>query len=355
MSRFLHERHAGLAPYVTPKDRDAARIRLDMNEPPFPPSPKAVARAAEAARTLARYPDPDCVALTEETARIIGASSDELMFANGSDEILSFIFMAFCGPDRHAAAPEISYSFYSVLARLNGVEMRTIPLQPDLSLRPADAVSPGAGAIFIPNPNSPTARALSVAEMEEIVRANAGSVVVIDEAYVDFGTQTCLPLVRRWDNALVVRTFSKSRALAGARLGFVVGHPDTVRDLRIIKGSCAPYGVDAMTQAAGLGALEDEAWAQEQCHEACRVRDASAQWLRDAGLDVGPSATNFLLARCPSMDGPALARRLKDRGILVRAFGDAALRPYVRITVGTEDEMHELARAVREILEEVGA
>ena len=354
MSRFLSERHRNLTPYDSSGEHVEARIKLNTNECPFPPSPKAMARAAEAAHHLEVYPDPECRALTAKAAELLGVRPEELLFTNGSDEILSFIFLAFCDAGRPAAFPEITYSFYEVLAGLYGVPCRTVPLQPDLSLRPEDCVMPGAGALFIANPNSPTGLVLTIPEVEKIIGGNPDSIVVIDEAYIDFGPDlragSCVPLIHQYENLIVTQTFSKSRSMVGARLGFGVACADLTRDLRAIRDSVGPYNVSAMTQAAGLGALEDEDYTRANCRAICEARAFTAEGLRTLGFEVIDSVTNFLLARHPKIGGQELALTLKEQGILIRSYGAPALRPYVRISIGTHEQMQALLDALMEVL-----
>ena len=349
MSRFLSERHRGLTPYDTAGEHEKGYIKLNTNESPFPPSPLALSRAAEAARCLELYPDPDCRALAERAAGLLGLSPEELLVTNGSDEILNFVLMAFCDAGRPAVFPDITYSFYRVLAGVNGLPFREIPLAEDFSLRADDYIGLDAGALFIANPNSPTGAALPLPEVERIVQGSPNSVVVIDEAYVDFGAESCIPLIRKYDNLLVTRTFSKSRSLAGARLGFGVGCLELTRDLRAIKDSVSPYNVSAMTQAAGLGALEDEAYTQANCRAIIENRDFTRAAMRELGFEVRDSLTNFLLVRHPRMGGEALARELRERGVLVRCFGAPRLVPYCRVTIGSREQMRALLDALEEI------
>ena len=353
MTRFLSEKYRGLVPYDTAGEHEpGAFVKLNTNESPFPPSPRALARLAEASATLNFYPDPDGSELTAKVAELCGVRPDEVLLTCGSDEALSFIFMAFCDASRPAAFPDITYSFYEVLAGLNGVPFETVPLNADLSLR--ERVSwPSGRTLFLANPNSPTGLALSRAEAERVVQGNPDDIIVIDEAYVDFGTESCAPLIHTYDNLLVVQTFSKSRSLAGARLGFCLGSEPLIRDLKTIKNSIAPYNLSAATLAAGLGALEDEAYTRANCRAIMENRAFTEKALKDLGFKVVPSVTNFLLARHPKLSGQELARRLKEKRILVRSYGaPEALLPYARITIGTREQMEALLAALKNILEE---
>ena len=352
MSRFFSEKYKNLIPY-TPGEQPKARqyIKLNTNESPFPPSGKAIQYAAEAAKNLQLYPDPECRTLTEAVAERLGVSFEEVLLTNGSDEILNFAFMAFCDQDHPAAFADITYGFYSVFAEINGVPYTKIPLAEDFSIRAEDYYGLGK-TIFIANPNAPTGMALTRDQIEEILRRNPDTVVVVDEAYVDFGTESCVPLIRKYDNLLVTQTFSKSRSMAGARLGFGVGCPDLIRDLNTIKYSTNPYNINAMTMAAGLGVMEDEAYTKENCQTIIDNREYTAVQLEKMGFTLTPSRTNFVFARHPGMDGGKIYLALKERGILVRHFDSERIADYNRITIGTREQMDTLLQTLRTILEE---
>ena len=352
MSRFFSEKYKNLIPY-TPGEQPKARqyIKLNTNESPFPPSAKAIQYAAEASGNLQLYPDPECRALTEAVAKQLGVTYDEVLLTNGSDEILNFAFMAFCDKDHPAAFADITYGFYSVFAEINGVPYEKIPLAEDFSIRAEDYYGIGK-TIFIANPNAPTGIALTKEQIEEIVRRNPDSVVVVDEAYVDFGAESCVPLVRKYDNLLVTQTFSKSRSMAGARLGFGVGCPALIRDLNTIKYSTNPYNINAMTMAAGIGVMEDEAYTRANCRTIMDNRAYAAAELTKLGFVMTDSMTNFLFVRHPDVDGGEIYRALKARGILVRHFDGERIAAYNRITVGTKEQMDTLIKTLRIILEE---
>ena len=352
MSRFFSEKYKNLVPY-TPGEQPKTRqyIKLNTNESPFPPSKKAVEYAAEAARNLQLYPDPECRRLTDAVAERLGVSYDEVLLTNGSDEILNFAFMAFCDKDHPAAFADITYGFYSVFAEINGVPYTKIPLAEDFTIRVEDYYNLGK-TIFIANPNAPTGIALTRNQIEEILRRNPDTVVVVDEAYVDFGTESCVPLIRKYDNLLVTQTFSKSRSMAGARLGFGVGCPALIRDLNTIKYSTNPYNINAMTMAAGLGVMEDEAYTKENCQTIIDNREYTAAELTKLGFALTDSRTNFVFARHPGMDGGEIYRALKERGILVRHFDAERIADYNRITIGTREQMDTLLHTLRTILEE---
>ena len=353
MSRFFSAKYDKLVPY-TPGEQPKERtyIKLNTNESPFPPSEKAQAAAAKAAAGLQLYSDPECRELVKNMAERLGVAPDNLLFTNGSDEILNFAFMAFCDNNHPAAFADIIYGFYSVFAAINRVPYKTIPLKEDLSLDPADYYGIGH-TIFIANPNAPTGLALSRDKIEGILKANPHNVVVVDEAYVDFGGESCVPLIHKYDNLLVTQTFSKSRSMAGARLGFGVGCRELIADLNTVKYSTNPYNVNAMTMAAGVGTLADEDYTRRNCQTIMENRAYVTEELQKLGFTLTDSRTNFVFARHPQMDGETLYKALKDRGILVRHFTAPRIDQYNRITVGTRAEMDALLTAIREILEDM--
>ncbi|MGI6264257.1 MAG: histidinol-phosphate transaminase [Acutalibacteraceae bacterium] len=351
MSRFFSDKYAALTPYTPGEQpRERTYIKLNTNESPFPPSPKAIDAAAKAAQGLHLYSDPTCRELTDTAAAVLGVSPDRLLFTNGSDEILNFAFMAFCDSDHPAVFPDVTYGFYPVFAALNGVPYQEIPLREDLTVNVDDYVGCGK-TVFLANPNAPTGIALAVEEIERIVKSNPDHVVVIDEAYVDFGADSCLPLIDKYDNLLITRTFSKSRSLAGGRLGFGIGAPSLIRDLNTIKYSTNPYNVNAMTMAAGVGSLEDEAYTRSNCEQVIAIREWTAKRLGELGFTMPPSAANFLFVRHPRLNGKELYLALKERGILVRHFDTPRLKEYNRVTVGSRDQMEALIGALNDILE----
>ena len=351
MSRFFSSKYSFLTPYTPGEQpRDMQYIKLNTNESPFPPSPKAQAAAAEAAKKLQLYSDPECTLLKQKIAALCGVEMEEVLPTNGSDEILNFAFMAFCDQDHPAVFPDITYGFYKVFAQLNNIPFREIPLNENYEVDPADYIGLNQ-TIFIANPNAPMGKCLPVSEIERIIAGNPNSVVVIDEAYVDFGGESCIPLIRKYDNLLVTQTFSKSRSMAGARLGFGVGCRSLIRDLNTIKYSTNPYNVNAMTMAAGVGTLEDEEYTRANCRAVIETREWTAAELKKLGFTVMDSKTNFIFARHPRLDGGATYLRLKERGILVRHFDKDRLKDYNRITIGTPQQMQALVEALRQELE----
>ena len=352
MSRFFSSKYDTLTPYTPGEQpRDQQYIKLNTNESPFPPSPKAIAYGREEAEKLQLYSDPECKTLVQKAAERFGVLPEEILFTNGSDEILNFAFMAFCDETHPAVFPDITYGFYPVFAKLNNVPYSQVPLQEDFSVRVEDYLGIHK-TIFIANPNAPTGLALPLEQIEMIVKTNPDNVVVIDEAYVDFGGESAVSLIHKYDNLLVTQTFSKSRSMAGARLGFGIGCKALIRDLNTVKYSTNPYNVNRMTMAAGVGALEDTEYFENNCRAIMENRQWTTVQLRQLGFAVLDSMANFLFAMHPALDGKALYLRLKEKGILVRHFDSPRLKSYNRITIGSLPQMQALVAAIKEILEE---
>ncbi len=352
MSRFLSEKHKLLIPYTPGEQpKDSQYIKLNTNESPYPPSPRALEYAGEAAKRLQLYSDPECRALCDKMAELYGIDRENVIFSNGSDEVLNFAFMAFCDSKTPAVFADITYGFYSVFAEINGLPYREIPLKDDFSIEISDYFNAG-GTVFIANPNAPTGIALSLAQVEEILKNNPNNVVVVDEAYVDFGAESAVSLIDRYDNLLVTQTFSKSRSMAGARLGFGIGCRSLIADLNTMKYSTNPYNVNSMTMAAGIGALCDNDYTMANCAEIIKTREFTAERLKALGFVMTESKTNFIFARHPEYDGKKLYLELKKRGILVRHFDKEPIAQYNRITVGTREQMQIFADTVESILKE---
>lgn len=353
MSRFLSKNHARLTPY-TPGEQPKERkyIKLNTNESPFPPSESVFRSAEEASRSLQLYSDPECRELNQKAAQAFGVAPENILMTNGSDEILNFAFMAFGDEDHPFAFPNLTYGFYPVFAKLNHVPFREIPLREDFSIDVKDYENLGMN-IVIANPNAPTGLLLGLSDIERIVKTNPENVVVIDEAYIDFGGESAISLIEKYDNLLVTRTFSKSYSLAGARLGFGIAAPSIIADLNTIKYSTNPYNVNRMTAACGIAALEDRAYYMQNCKTIIENRRKAAKALSDLGFFVTDSKANFLFAAHPKMDGKELYLLLKERGILIRHFEIPEIKNFNRITVGTEEEMNCLIEAVKEIQKEV--
>ena len=351
MSKFFSKKYDGLVPYVAgeqPKDNEY--IKLNTNESPFSLSENALKYAKEALSKTNLYPDPDCRDLHKEIAGLLGISPDEVMATNGSDEILNFAFMAFCDKENPAVFPNITYGFYKVFAQINGVPYEEIPLKDDFTVDISDYIGINKN-IFIANPKAPTGIALSVSQIEKIVASNPENIVVIDEAYVDFGGESCVPLIKKYDNLLVTQTFSKSRSMAGARLGFGAACPALIADLINIKYSTNPYNVNSVTAALGIGVLKDEETTQKNCGEIIKNREYTASELKKLGFYITNSSTNFLFAKSDKIGGQKLYEELKKRGILVRHFSAKEIADYNRITIGSKEQMEALIKTIKEILD----
>ena len=353
MSRFFSSKYSNLEAYVPGEQpKDMKYIKLNTNESPFPPSEGAMEAARLEAGRLQLYSDPECTLLTKKAAEVFGVSKECILMTNGSDEILNFAFMAFCDKEHPIVFPNVTYGFYPVFAELNGIPYEEIPLKTDFSVDYMDYVDICKN-IVIANPNAPTGMALPLWQIEEIVKSNPDNVVIIDEAYVDFGAESAVALTKRYDNLLVTGTFSKSRSLAGARLGFGIGNKALIRDLNTIKYSTNPYNINRMTMAVGLAVLEDNAYYMSNCKTVAENREYTRAALEKMGFTVLPSLANFVFAKHGRISGEELYRKLKERGILIRHFTKEIIKDYNRITIGTKDMMDEFLSKVSEILKEI--
>ena len=356
MSQYWSPVVAGLSPYVPgeqPKLQNL--IKLNTNENPYPPSPRALQAIREAAdEALKRYPDPASDALRQAVAATHGVSVGEVFVGNGSDEVLAHAFQAFFKHDgRPLLFPDISYSFYPVYCGLYQIEFHRVALQDDFSLRVDDYLPQAqrtAGGIILPNPNAPTGRALPLGEIERLVAGNPQCVVLIDEAYVDFGAQSAASLVSRYPNLLVVQTLSKSRSLAGLRVGFAIGHPALIEGLNRVKDSFNSYPIDRLAQAGAIAALQDSAYFEQTCRAVIATRERMTVSLVELGFEVLPSAANFVFARHPGHDAATLAAQLRERSIIVRHFRQPRIDQFLRISIGTDDESQALIAALNTIL-----
>ena len=352
MSRFFSDKYKDLEPYTPGEQpREQKYIKLNTNENPYPPLPEVAEAVRKASDKLYLYSDTECVELRKTLAERLNVSPDELLMTNGSDEILNFAFMAFCDKHTPAYFADITYGFYPVFADINQVPYEEIPLKEDLTIDISDYFQK-AGTIFIANPNAPTAIALRRSEIEEILKQNLYNVVVVDEAYVDFGAESCVPLIKEYDNLLVTQTFSKSRSMAGARLGMGIGNPELIRDLNAIKYSINPYNVNSLTSAAGVASLKLDEYNMKNCEIIMETRSRSERALRELGFEMTTSQTNFLFARHPDISGEDLYLELKKKGSLIRHFSKERIKDYNRITVGTPEQMEKLTTAIKQILEE---
>lgn len=356
MSRFWSPVVGTLSPYVPgeqPKLQNL--VKLNTNEHPYGPSPKVIeAIRAASDDTLKLYPDPSSDQLRQAIAATVGVQANQVFVGNGSDEVLAHAFLALLKHDKPLRFPDITYSFYPVYCGLYGIEYETVPLSADFSIN-VDDYLPGAsgqaGAIIFPNPNAPTGRALSLADVERIVAANPDAVVVVDEAYVDFGGESAVGLVARYDNLLVVQTLSKSRSLAGLRVGFAVGSAELIDGLERVKNSFNSYPIDRLASAGAVAALEDTEYFEQTRQAVIETRSRMTAGLEALGFEVLPSAANFVFARHPLKDAAGLAADLRERSIIVRHFRHARIDQFLRITVGTDEQVNLLLKALAEVLQ----
>lgn len=353
MSKFIDERFDGYAPYVPgeqPKERKY--IKLNTNESPFPPSAFALKLAREAAGDSGLYPDPEYTSLISVAAEKFKLKKENFLFTNGSDEALNYAFAAYCGQKKRAVFADVTYGFYGVFADFYGAEKKIIPLRDDFGIKAEDYFSAG-GTVFIANPNAPTGKILSVNEIKGIIENNLENVVVIDEAYIDFGGKSVLPLVNDYDNLIVVRTFSKSRSLAGARIGFAAANEQLISDLKRIKYSLNPYNMSNVGAAAAIGALIDDEYFTANCKKIIENRNYMTEKLRSFGFTVLDSFANFVFAKYNGLSGKAVYEGLKERGVLVRFFDKPRISEFVRITVGSDEECKALIAAANEVVKEL--
>lgn len=351
MSRFLSDRFATLTPYTPGEQpRDQQYIKLNTNESPFPPSPRVLAAVnCDEVKKLNLYPDPTASELVKKLAEYYGVEKKNVFVSNGSDDILNFSFMAFCDKKNGAVFPEISYGFYEVYAHLCGIDYKKIPLKEDFSIDPADYFN-ADGMVVIANPNAPTGLALTLAQVEEIVKSNPDRVVLIDEAYVDFGAESAVALTKKYENLLVVQTYSKSRSLAGARLGFAIANENLIADLNTIKFSTNPYDINRLTQIAGIAALLDADYYKECNKNTAEIREYTKAELKKRGFVMTDSLANFIFVRSDKIKGWDYYFSLKNEGVLVRHFSSDKTKDYVRITIGTKEQMDALLAATDKIL-----
>ena len=352
MSRFFSEKYRSLTPY-TPGEQPQNReyLKLNTNESPFPPSDRVNRAVMEESRRLQLYPDPDCTVLIAKAAEILGVRPGQIIAANGSDEILNFAFMAFADEKRPLAFADLTYGFYRVFAELNHIPYTEIPLRENFAIDPQDYIAINK-TIVLANPNAPTGFPLPLAAVEKIIDSNPDHVVIVAEAYVDFGAESAVSLLEKYDNLFVTQTFSKSRSMAGARLGFGIGSEALISDLNTIRYSMNPYNVNRMTAAAGYAALCDNDYYMENCKTIIKNRRWTTEQLQRLGFEVLPSMTNFVFARNPQICGEFLYEELKKKGILVRHFTKERIAEFNRITIGTQNQMETLIGAIEEILEE---
>ena len=353
MSKFLSNLYSSLKEYVPGEQpQDKKYVKLNTNESPFPPSPGVIAAVnGEEVSKLCLYSDPESKLLKAELAKSYSLKPENVFVANGSDDILNFAFMAFAR-ENGAAFPDISYGFYPVFADLYNIDADIIPLEDDFSIAPEKYHSCGK-MVVIANPNAPTGKTLSRAEIEEIIKTNPDNVVLIDEAYVDFGADSVVDMVNKYDNLLVVQTFSKSRSMAGARLGFAFADKEIIKDLEKIKYSTNPYNLNRLTQLMGVKALGEQEYYDNNCKIIAENREFTVSELEKLGFTVIPSKANFIFAKHNTLSGEKIYLDLKDRGVLIRHFTSERIKDYNRITIGTLQQMQVLVDTLKSITGEV--
>jgi len=348
-SDFVHQ----LQPYVPGEQPNIANlVKLNTNENPYGPSPRALtAMQAELSDQLRRYPDPQSSLLVEAAARYYGVGPDSVFVGNGSDEVLAHVFHGLLSHDKPVLVPDISYSFYPVYCGLYRIAAKTIPLNRHFEIQLDDYPADNGGVIF-PNPNAPTGVALPLSEIEALLERNTESVVVVDEAYVDFGAQSAVALTKRYPQLLVIQTLSKARSLAGLRVGLAIGHPSLIEGLVRIKDSFNSYPLDRLAIVGGAAAFDDVDHFERTRALVMASRERLTSELKQLGMDVLPSAANFVFARHPTLPGAQLAEALRERAVLVRHFKAERIHPYVRITVGLPEENEKLVQALGDVLKQ---
>ncbi len=353
MSRFLSPEALRCDPYTPGEQpRDQQYIKLNTNESPFPPSPRVLEALSRAeAEKLYLYSDPTCAALNAAIAKRYGLVPENVISGNGSDEILAFAFRAFCGEGKPAAFADITYGFYEAQAALFGLEAKRVPLREDFSLSVEDYLD-FPGTVVIANPNAPTGMTVPVSDIRRLLEKDPDRVVVVDEAYVDFGAESCAPLVREYGNLLVTQTMSKSRSLAGGRVGFALGSAELIADLNRVKYSFNPYNVNRLSLLAGAAAVEDEEYFRSCCRTVRENRAWTVEALEKRGFTVLPSSANFVFAGRGPISGGELYRRLKENGVLVRWFDKDRIRDFVRVTIGSKEQMVTLVERIDRLLAE---
>lgn len=352
MKKFWSKRARDLVPY-TPGEQPRQRnwIKLNTNENPYPPSQKALAAIrAAAGETLRLYPDPECTSLREALAATFDLKPAQVFVGNGSDEVLALCFQAFFDRERTILFPDVTYSFYPVFADLYGLSYREVPLDERFGL-PLESFVGDNGGVVIANPNAPTGRAVSLCDIRMLLEGNPESVVIVDEAYVDFGAQSAVPLIDSYPNLVVVQTMSKSRALAGLRVGFALGNENLIAALNSVKNSFNSYTLDRLALAGAEGALRDGDYLRAITMKISSTRDWAADRLKRMGFEVSDSAANFLFISHPDIPAKVLLDGLRERGILVRWWDKPRISNYLRITVGTDQEMEALCQALTQMIE----
>lgn len=349
MSKFLSDNYAGLVPYVPGEQVNVKVIKLNTNESPFPPSPKVKeVLSEEVIDKLNLYSDPELKELRNAIAEQFGVTPDMVFCGNGSDDVLAFAIMGFCGRGGKLCCPEISYGFYPVYADIFGVDLEQIPLNDDLSINVNDYIGKGKN-IVIANPNAPTGLLIPFEDVERIVASNPDNLVIMDEAYIAFGGKSCMELVNKYDNLLVTRTFSKSHSLAGLRVGFGIGSKEIIDDLNKLKYSFNPYNINTLSIKAAAAAIADNEYYNANIAKIIKNREYTLTELKKLGFNCTDSKANFIFASSDKFPAATLAAELRKKGILVRYFNKAKIDNYLRITVGSAEEMQALIGAIKEI------
>jgi len=350
MSKFWSPFVNDLVPYVPGEQPKLTKlVKLNTNENPYGPSPKAIeAMRAAVSDELRLYPDPNSDVLKQAVARYYGVDANRVFLGNGSDEVLAHAYNAFFRQDKPLLFPDISYSFYPVYCGLYGVDFEAVPLDEQFQIRVEDYARPNGGIIF-PNPNAPTGCLLALDAVEQILKNSPDSVVIVDEAYIDFGGETAITLVERYPNLLVTQTLSKSRSLAGLRVGLAVGHPDLIEALERVKNSFNSYPLDRMAIVGAAAAFDDREYFERTCQRVIASRDALVEQLEGKGFEVLPSAANFIFARHPQHDAAGLAAKVREQGVIVRHFKQTRIAQFLRITIGTPEQNQALVEALGDL------
>lgn len=352
MSRYFSNKFKGLEPYIPGEQPTNFKyLKLNTNESPFPPPNGVFEAINQEALNLQLYSDPECKKLRAKMAEFYGVLENQIIMTNGSDEVLNFAFMAYSSKSQAIVFPKITYGFYRVFAQRNNALFEEIPLKDDLSIDINDYISINK-TIVIANPNAPTGLSLSVLDIEKIVKSNPNNVVIIDQAYVDFAEESATALVSKYDNLLVVGTFSKSYSLAGARLGFAIGNEKLIEDLNKIKYSINPYNVNSMTAAAGLAALNESKYYLKNIEKIKENREWTILQLQNLGFKVLNSSTNFVFAKSNKISGENLYLKMKEKGVLIRHFKIDRIKDYNRITIGTKEQMQYFIQTLSDVLKE---
>lgn len=351
MSKFASENINDIAPYVPGEQpKDMRYIKLNTNENPYYTSARAVERITkQSLASLNRYSDPENTALCNAIAEFYGVSASEVMVTNGSDEALAFAFMAY--GEKGVCYPDVTYGFYDVIANLFKCPVKHIALDADFKINARDYANAGK-TIVIANPNAQTGIELPLEDLRFIIENNKNNLVIVDQAYADFGSYNAIYLINKYDNLLTVNTFSKSRSLAGARVGFVGANQNLIEDMKKVKNSFHPYNVNTVSAALAAGAVQDKEYFEQSVKNVKEGRKALTDGLDKLGFKVLPSSTNFVLAKSDLIDGLNLYIKLKEKGVLIRHLSDERISNYIRITVGTEEEIAELLSVIKQILAE---